>query len=159
MNYIFTTLALLLIVLVLVMAFFAYMSSKYQNLLNQRRIKDIHDSSVYRKKKPHPSKKTDFRSRDKKAEKKQRDAQLSGVELYDPNMQQVATSRGVDQGVKIVGLAKPVGFWSKFVMSQKMGYLMARMQFQHQDKNQKGYWENLIKAQAASQSKEQGRGR
>lgn len=159
MKYIFISFIVLAILALLLIGFFAYMAQKYQRMLNSRRIKDIEDSSVYRKKKQHPSKKTDFRSRDKKEEKKREDKILSGVELYDPNMQQVSTSRGREEGVKIVGLAKPVGFWSKFVMSQKMGYLMARMQFQHQDKSQKGYWESLIKAQAASQSKEQGKGR
>ena len=159
MKYFFIIFILLIVLAVVVIGFFAYMAQKYQRLLNSRRIKDIEDESVYRKKKPHPSKKTDHRSRDKKEEKKIEDKVLSGVELYDPNQQQVSRSQGREEGVKIVGMAQPVGFWSKFVMSQKMGYIMARMQFQEQDKGQKGYWESLIKAQAASQSKEQNRGR
>ena len=57
---------------------------------------------------------------------------------------------------KIVGLAEPQGFWSKFVMSQKMGFLLARMN--SQDKSG-GFWANLIKAQDMSQGKDKGRGR
>ncbi len=159
MKYIFISLILLLVVALIIIGFFAYMSHKYQRVLNANRHKKKEDPEQYKKKKPHPSKKTDLLSKNKKEEKLKEDQLLSGVELYDPNQQQVSSSGRLEEEVKIVGLAKPVGFWSKFVMSQKMGYLMARMHFQHSDKEQKGYWESLIKAQAASQSKEQNRGR
>ena len=62
-----------------------------------------------------------------------------------------------EEETRIVGVAEPVGRWTKFVMKQKMGYIVARQAYQN--RNQGGFWVNLIKAQAASQGKETARGR
>ena len=58
----------------------------------------------------------------------------------------------------IVDIAKPVGFWSRLIMSQKLGFMMAMKQ-QMNKNNKHGYFVNLIRAQSQSQSKEKGRGR
>ena len=62
----------------------------------------------------------------------------------------------LEKSGRIVGLAEPKGFWSKFVMSQKMGFLLARLNSQNKSG---GFWTNLINAQDASQDKNKGRGR
>ena len=62
-----------------------------------------------------------------------------------------------EKNSKIVGLAKPHGFWTKFIMAQKMGYIMARMNMQEQQGE--GFWVNFIKAKANSQGRDQSRGR
>ena len=58
---------------------------------------------------------------------------------------------------KIVGVVKPKGFWSKFIMSQKLGFMFAR--FTASENKGEGFWTNLIKAQDISQGKDKGRGR
>ena len=121
-------------------------------------MKEIEESSFIRSKKPPPrTNRDDHRSRDKVAEKKkQREIETGVVQYYSPE-QQVGQSQQKGDEVQIIGLAEPKGFWSKFVMNQKIGYFMARANFQN--RNQSGFWVNLIKAQAVSQGKDQGRGR
>ena len=56
---------------------------------------------------------------------------------------------------KIIGIAEPKGFWSKFVMSQKLGFIFARLAT---SKNKSEcFWTNWIKAQDISQGKDKGR--
>lgn len=138
-----------------VITFFAYLAKKYHQRQARRRVGALDEISPYRKKAPPPrSNRNDFLSRDKLAEKKKQQEVESGVSLYDPNQNQ-SLAKGDD--IQIVGVAEPKGIWSKFVMNQKIGYIMARANLQN--KNSSGYWVNLIKAQATSQSKEQGKGR
>jgi hypothetical protein len=161
MKYLFVAILVLIALALVLMMFFAYMANKYRSLLNTRRREEIFQASYYRKKNPKPSNKEDHRSKDKKQEQKKESAILTGVELYDPRQEQevdVQNPLAKAEDVKIVGVAKPVGFWSRFVMKQKLGFIMARMQMQ-QNKGSQGFWVNLIKAQATSQSKQQGRGR
>jgi hypothetical protein len=141
-----------------IMSLFAHLANKYYARVQRKRLQAIDEASPYRYKKPPPLKshKDDFRVKDKVAEKRKQEEVERGVVRYDPNEQEAA-SQSQNQDVEIVGLAKPVGFWSKFVMSQKLGFIMARMNLQKSSGN--GYWVNLIKAQASSQSKEQGKGR
>ena len=137
------------------MSFFSYLARKYHQRMSQRRMRALEEESPYRRKTPPPrTNRNDFLSRDKLAEKKKQQEIESGVVLYDPERR---NEIGRADDIEIVGVAEPKGFWSKFVMNQKIGYIMARANFQN--KSQSGYWVNLIKAQAASQSKEQGRGR
>jgi hypothetical protein len=89
-----------------------------------------------------------FLSRDKKKEEYQ------GVTLYTPHQRALESH----DETRIVGLAEPKGFWSKFIMSQKLGFIMARLNAQSNSKGG-GFWVNLIKAQDMSQSRDQSRGR
>jgi len=159
MKLLFIAFIIILIFAIAMVSFFAYMAHKYRDLLRIKKRKLVEENSQYRKREAKPGKKDDFRSRDQKQEKKLEEELVKTLEVYDPNPQ-LSVSRALSKGedMKIIGVAKPVGFWSKFVMSQKMGYIMTRMQMQT-SKDQKGYWVNLMKAQAASQGKEQGRGR
>ena len=77
----------------------------------------------------------------------------NNVSKYTPDGMEIDKA---EEEVKIVGIAEPQGFWSKFIISQKLGYILARLGGQQKGQ---GYWVNLIKAQAASQGKDQSRGR
>ncbi|MHC0449588.1 MAG: hypothetical protein ACRY3E_05885 [Candidatus Lariskella arthropodorum] len=81
--------------------------------------------------------------------------QTQGVTKYDPHMEKGKVQ--VEVSEKIVGVVEPKGFWSKFIASQKIGYILARMSMQTAAEN--GFWVNLIKAQSASRGKNQGKGR
>lgn len=108
-------------------------------------------SSPYRKSQPIPKSNTDFLFRDIEQEKEKE----SKVIKYDHNNLSVENNK---QETKIVGIAETKGFWSKFVMSQKLGYIIARMMAQDSSKGG-GFWVNLIKAQSISQGKDQSRSR
>ena len=126
------------------------------NIRSQKKSKknphQVMDSSPYRKSqlisKPH----IDFLFYHKEREKEEQNK--SRVEKYDPNNLIIENNK---QETKIVGIAKPKGFWSKFIMSQKLGYIIARMTAQ--DSSKGGFWVNLIKAQSVYQGKDQSRGR
>jgi hypothetical protein len=154
MKYLIVFLIAVALITLSVIAFFAYMARKYYSIINARKIKKVEEQSPFRHKKPPPrTNRNDFLSRDKVAEKKKHEELRTGVTVY--NEKENALAQADD--IEIVGVAKPVGFWSRFIMNQKAGYIMARMSFQN--KGTKGYWVNLIKAQASSQGKDQSRGR
>ncbi|RZI47359.1 hypothetical protein EDM53_02350 [Rickettsiales endosymbiont of Peranema trichophorum] len=97
-------------------------------------------------------------ARDKVYEKQTQDQlnhSLVNVEQY--NVQERPKEEQQEE-VRIVGVVKPQGFWTKFIMSQKLQYIMARLNIQSSSKKG-GFWVNLIKAQAVSQGKDQSRGR
>lgn len=62
------------------------------------------------------------------------------------------------ENLKIIGVAKPVGKWTKMVILN--GELMQRLaQLIQEEGNEKGYWELFVKAQSSTQGKYKGRGR
>lgn len=69
---------------------------------------------------------------------------------------EVINKNHLDDRIEIVGVTKPIGRWTKFVITQKLGYIIARM---NAEQNDEGYWVNLIKAQASAQGKDQSKGR
>jgi len=120
--------------------------------VNKNPTQAILDASPYRKQSnPTPLPLNDPLARNKVYEKRREEQMSKGVVKYDPNQE-----LQMQEGPQIIGLAEPQGFWTKFIMGQKMGYIKMRMSLQ----NDKGsFWTTLIKAQAASQGKDQGRGR
>jgi hypothetical protein len=142
------------------MAFFAYLAGRYSGASVGKMLNTINDESPYRKEQAPVRPNNDFLSKDKVEEKRQQEelekAMGVGVTKYMPPERVAKMSQEV-QETRIVGVAKPLGFWTKFVMSQKIGFMLALGGLQNESKS--GYWVNVIKAQAASQSKEQNRGR
>jgi hypothetical protein len=137
------------------MALFAYIATKFRDIRTSKTLDAINSSSPYRQKDPPPSKRgDDFLSRDRVAEKKKKEELESNVTIYKERGQNLQEDK-----VEVVGIAQPLGFWTKFVTMQKVGFLKARMAMQSTDKSKDGFWVQLIKAQATSQSKEQGKGR
>jgi hypothetical protein len=114
---------------------------------------EIEQNSQFRRKEEPQRPHNDFRARDREKEAEEQKRLETGVTVYDP---QGLRKQELQEQTEIVGLAEPQGFWSKFIMSQKLGFLMARM---NANKKGSGFWVNLIKAQGSSQSREQGRGR
>jgi hypothetical protein len=153
-----------------------YIATVVSRSHSRKRMSSIYNASPYRqeenKKKKHNNKPDEYKERNEEKEKAifnkqqnyykkfseeeidEEDIELEEgeVSVYNEKKQQI----GGKDDTTIVGIAEPTGFWSKFVMSQKMGFLM---QFQQQmNKGRSGFWVNLINAQARSQSKEKGRG-
>ena len=118
----------------------------------KKRLKDIQENSPYRKTQGNKPK-NDFLFLEKEEAKgKEKDDEVEKVEKIGPDGKVQARDEG-----QIIGFAEPKGFWSKFIMSQKIGFIFARLNAS-QNKDQ-GFWTNLIKAQDISQGKDKGRGR
>lgn len=154
MEYLFIGIAVFLLICLAFIGLFSYLANHYRDIQSRKAISRINETSPYKRQKPKPSRRgDDFLSRDKVAEKKKQEDLEMGVVRYDPHEQELSTPQ---EESRIVGVAKPVGFWTNFVMKQKIGFIVALGGLSG---SKKGYWENYIKAQAASQSKEQSRGK
>ena len=133
------------------------MAAKKSAKKTKRRLEEIANSSPYRRPLTVPKPNNDFLARNQKKEsEKQIEEEKNienGVVKYDP----MGLAPEPVEEKKIVGVVEPKGFWSKFVISQKIGYIIARMNAQESGKG--GFWTHLIKAQSASQGKDQSRGR
>lgn len=130
----------------------------------EQRIKD-HKVEVMSQKEYDTLKKQGKLKNTREAAYDEREEEIDEVMRYDAttgksqNINQNSKNNAVSksQSNKIVGLAKPKGFWSRFIMGEKLGYIMARIQAAENKKG--GFWVNLINAQSMSQGKDQGRGR
>ena len=161
------------IIFVIILFFFIglYIATTISKNTSKKHLNTILNSSPYRqdKKKPQSKPSDEFRARDERKEivtgKAQSQEyvknQLKDEEIF--NKEGIVTkTKNRDLGLQtkddtvIVGIAKPTGFWSRLIMSQKLGFLMNLQQQVKENKH--GYFVNLIRAQARSQSKEKGRG-
>ncbi|CAG7593986.1 MAG: hypothetical protein AB8V23_01700 [Candidatus Midichloria sp.] len=116
---------------------------------SKEKLQTVLDSSPYRKHEPLPKLNTEFLHRDEEQERAQENEVTKYNDLEVENDKQKSET-------KIVGIVEPQGFWSNFIISQKLGYIISRMAAQQSGK---GFWVNLIKAQSMSQGKNQSRGR
>lgn len=154
MSSLVVLILVILAILTCIIFTLSFLAEQYRINIREKRLAAINEQSPYRAKpKPFKSDK-DHLSKDRIQEKKIQEELENSVSKYNPRGIKLDS---VEQQIEIVGVAKPVGFWSRFVMNQKIGFIVARAGLQSDSK--KGYWENLIKAQAASQSKDQGKGR
>lgn len=108
-------------------------------------LQDINENSQYKKKNPKGHKGDDFLSKDQKKEY----IQLQKIQHEGQDID-------IEESEKIVGFVEPKGFWTKLIMSEKIGYMLQAF---NAKKTGKGFWRSLISAQAQSQGKSQGRGR
>jgi hypothetical protein len=159
------------IITVVVVFFFLgiLIATKVSNAKSKKRLKEIYESSPFREKKKKPSGEDEdsdeFQARDERKEivtgkavsKAYERFRRKEEELEDGLVAPEKEKNFPSQDTVIVKIAKPVGFWSRLIMSQKLGFLMALRQ-QMNKNNKHGYFVNLINAQARSQSKEKGRG-
>ncbi len=137
-------------------ALFSKILQQRRAALSRRALEDIYSTSQYRNRQvqkhiPH----NDFIGRDKLREaQKRKELEAQGVTKYQPHATRIEQERNSE--VEIVGVVEPKGFWTRFIISQKLGFIMARLNFQ---KRGGGRWVNFIEAQGASQGKNQDRGR
>ncbi len=139
---------------------FAMLCSLFLYLLGRSSVGDktvqsVIDASPYRKDKP-PTQiaLNDPLARNKLYEKRRQEEleKNMGVVKYDPNQ-----NLQVEEEAQIVGVAEPQGFWTKFIMGQKIGYIKMRMSMQSSSSS---FWTTLIKAQETSRKgQDRGRGR
>ncbi len=155
MEFLFIIFVVVAVLILGAMVFFSYLATYYRLKESKRRLAAIDQGSPYRRRKPPLPKKTDeVLSKDRGLEKLKEERRETGVTKYNPEEQELESSR--DNEV-IVGVAKPVGIWSKFIMKQKMGFIIAMGGLQNNKKG--GFWTNLIKAQGSSRGKGHGKGR
>jgi hypothetical protein len=130
----------------------------YNKRTSAKKLQEIIESSPYKKAQPIQKPNSELLYRDKENEKELKEEKSTGVTKYrDPESPESEISIEDEKNEsRIVGVVEPKGFWSKFIMSQKLGYIIARIQGQ---KSEQGFWANLIKAQSASQGKDHSRNR
>lgn len=143
-------------------------ATKVSDSKAKKKLNEIYESSQLRQKdKPKPKPSDEFKARDDrkevvtgKAVSKEYEKFREKEEQFQEGLVKVEKEKlpGLKEDTVIVDIAKPVGFWSRLVMSQKLGFMMAMRQ-QMNKNNKHGYFVNLIRAQSQSQSKEKGRGR
>lgn len=85
--------------------------------------------------------------------KKEKKNELKNVEklsenLYDPNNNIEKKEDG-----KIVGIAKPIGYWTSLILGDKLSELL--IQKQSMNKNGGGFWVNLITSKRKINNKEE----
>jgi hypothetical protein len=127
-----------------------YLFSK-ANVRNYK-AEDINDVSQYRKSNSEiPLPLNDPLARNKVYEKRMAEKLQNGVVKYNPE-----SGLELSEEPQIVGLAEPQGFWTRFIMGQKLGYIKMRMSLRQEGGS---FWTTLVNAQAANQGKSKGRGR
>lgn len=155
-----------IITIVLILFFLGLLiKSKVSDVKAKNKLNAIYESSQLRNKdKPKPKPSDEFKSRDERKEIVT--GKVVSKEYEKLQEKEVAFQEGLVKTEKnvnlkadtvIVDVAKPVGFWSRLIMSQKLGFMMTLTQQMKKNHNH-GYFVNLINAQARSQSKEKGRG-
>lgn len=144
------------IVRVVMMIVLKFTINKYMKLLALIRPKDkIEESS-------NPSNINDVLYRDKDLEKKKEYMMQKQQEAKLVNVQRLPSEREVEPEINynkknIVGIVKPIGYWTSLVMGQKVIGLMQHAEILRQQ-NDSGYWVNMIHAQRAAMGKDKGRG-
>jgi hypothetical protein len=168
------------IILFIVLLFFLglFSARKIAKRKIKKKLDDIYEASPFREKKKKPKEdktSNDFKARDErkevvtgKAPSKEYEKLVKKEQKFEEELEEekeapkeglvVTKNKKITQIApeKIVGIAEPKGFWTKLIMSQKMQFLL---NFGMESKKGPGYFQNLIKAQAKSQSKEKSRGR
>jgi cytoskeletal protein RodZ len=155
---------LVIIISIILFSFFLgrFIGSKISDLKAKKKLNEIYDASQLRPKdKPKPS--DEFQARDERKEivtgkvvsQEYKRLQEKEVQFKEGLVQTKEKSQLVDN-TAIVDVAKPVGFWSRLIISQKLNFMINFTQ-QMNNNNKHGYFVNLIRAQARSQSKEKGR--
>ncbi len=146
-----------------------YIATAISKKKSQKHLNDILDSSPYRqdRKKPHVKKTDEFQARDERKEivtgkeKSQEYIKLqqrkNEIEPEEGLVESPQRKQSVSDDT-VVGIAKPLGFWTRLIMSQSMQSILMRLNLQNSaQKNKHGYYVNLIKAQSRAQGKHRGR--
>ena len=150
-------LAILLFIIVFWLAVRKILISKKDKKL----FHDLYESSPYRHEPPivqKPKKFTDQKLRGVEIEKEMEKEKKEEAELEKVEKLKRVNTLEPAKASKIVGVAEPKGFWSRFVLGQKLGYIISRLTAQN-EMGQGGFWQSFIKAQDMSQGKDQSKGR
>lgn len=98
--------------------------------------------------------------RDQKKEKKQEKEEfnLQGVERINEEFEEKMNIINYDDNTKIVGIAKPVGFWTSLILGDQLSQILGRAQALN-NRSHKGFWVSMLEAQARGLGRQQGKQR
>lgn len=144
--------------------FYKYTIKKYMQLLSLIRPKESFESSGGYV----PSNRNDVLFRDKDIEKqkereakiiekekqRQQDLQLKNVQRL-PKVGQVASEEPNYNKKNIVGIVKPIGYWTSLIMGQRVTSLMQQADILR-EQNDAGYWVNMMHARDRAAGKQRG---
>lgn len=94
--------------------------------------------------------------RDQKVEEKklQEEFKLDGVQRIGEEFQKQAEL--LDYEDRIVGIAKPIGFWTSLVLGDQLSQILGRASALN-SRSHKGFWVSMLEAQARGLGRQKGR--
>ena len=129
-----------------------YTINKYMKLLTLLRPKDKVSNNYI------PSNRNDvlFRDKDIEKRKEQEALKISNVQkLPKLNNQNIDLEPNYNKK-HIVGMVKPIGYWTSLIMGQRVVSLMQHAE-QLREQNDDGYWVNMMNARDIAKGKGRGR--
>ena len=141
------------IIRIIATIFLKYTIRKYQQLLALIRPKEANNNTYI------PSNSNDVLFRDKDIEKKK---ELEAIEQQ--KQQNIGTVQRLPKVVEqqidynkknIVGMVKPIGYWTSLIMGQRVTYLMQQANVLR-EQNDAGYWVNMMHVRDQSAGKSRG---
>ena len=145
------------IIRVIATIFLKYTIKKYQQLLVLVRPKDNNTSSYV------PSNRNDVLFRDKDIEK-QKEQEMAIIEKQKEQAMKLNTVQRIPKTVEpeinynkknIVGIVKPIGYWTSLIMGQRVSYLMQQANIL-KEQNDAGYWVTMMHARDRAAGKSRG---
>lgn len=94
--------------------------------------------------------------RDKQLEEKkfQQEFELDGVQRIGDEFQKQVEL--IDDEDRIVGIAKPIGFWTALVLGDQLSQILGRASALN-SRSHKGFWVSMLEAQARGLGRQKGR--
>ena len=147
------------IVRIVATIFLKYTIRKYQQLLALIRPKDSNNDNNYI-----PSSRNDVLYRDKDLEKKKAQ-ELAKIEKNKQQAAKIGNVTRLSRATEaeepnynkknIVGMVKPIGYWTSLIMGQRVTYLMQQANILR-EQNDAGYWVTMMNARDRSGGKSRG---
>lgn len=129
---------------------------KYLKLLSLLRPKDKVDNNYI------PSSRNDILYRDKDVEK-QKEQEVKKQQLQNVKRLPKINEDNIDlepnyNKKEIVGIVKPIGYWTSLIMGQRVVGLMQHAE-KLKEQNDNGYWVNMLYSRGELRGKNKGQGR
>ena len=98
--------------------------------------------------------------RDQEKEKKQEREQfnLYGVERMNQEFEEKMNTVNHADDIKVVGIAKPVGFWTSLVLGDQLSEMLGRA-YALNNRSHKGFWVSMLEAQSRGLGRQHGKQR
>lgn len=146
--FIFFTITIFRIVMAVILKFTI---NKYLKLLSMLRPKESNSDNYV------PSSRNDVLYRDKDIEKrKEVEAQKINNVKRLPKLNEESLDLEPNYNKKnIVGIVKPIGYWTSLIMGQKVVGLMQHAEML-KEQNDSGYWVNMVHSQRVGRGRDRG---
>ena len=94
----------------------------------------------------------------KKEKKKANELNLRGVQRMNNDFEEKNDLIDEREDTKIVGIAKPIGFWTSLILGDQLSQIIGRAQALN-SRSHKGFWVSMLEAQARGLGRQHGKQR